>query len=130
MGASSSVIREGTTINNKFLETNGKIYKQLKCGCIYCSEYEKLQPYNIELALPCYYCNESLRGTSDEKFDIENVKKMFILLKTLNMEDLLTEKMGWFTQDEAIDYANKKRISVIELISSPYILKKYGFEIN
>jgi hypothetical protein len=130
MGASSSVIREGITINNKILDVNGKIYKQLKCGCIYCSEYKNLKPYNIELALPCYYCNENLRGTGDEKFNIENVKKMLELLLTSNMENLLTEKNGWLTQDEAINYANTKRISVLELISSPYILKKHGFKIN
>ena len=130
MGASSSVIYEGVTINGHYLYVNGKIYKQLKCGCIYCSEYENLKPFNIELALPCYYCNESLRGYGDEKFDVENVKNLFNILKTNEMEDLLTEKMGWFSEEEAIKYANSKRISVIELIASPYILKKHGIKIN
>jgi hypothetical protein len=130
MGASSSVICEGTTINGQYLYVNGKIYKQLKCGCIYCSEYENLRPFNIELALPCYYCNESLRGYGDEKFDLKNVQNMFNTLKTNDMEDLLTEEMGWFSEEKAIKYANSKRISVIELIGSTYILKKYGIEIN
>ena len=51
-------------------------------------------------------------------------------VKTNEMEDLLTEKMGWFSEEKAIKYANSKRISVIELIASPYILKKHGIEIN
>ena len=129
MGASSSVINQGTTINDKYLDLNGTIYKQLKCGCIYCSHYEHLKPYDIELALPCYTCFEALRGNSDEKFNVESVKNVFNILKTYEMEDLLTEKMGWLTEEEAIQYANKKRISIVELINSSYILNKFGIEI-
>ena len=129
MGASSSVIREGTTINDKYLEFNGTIYKQLRCGCIYCSQYTQLKPYNIELALPCYTCFEGLREKDFEKFNVENVKNMFNILKTYQMEDLLTEKMGWLTEEEAVQYASEKRISIIELINSSYILNKYGIEI-
>ena len=74
MGAASSVIREGITINDKYLDLNGTIYKQLKCGCIYCSHYEYLQPLDIELALPCYDCFEGLREKDYEKFNIKNVQ--------------------------------------------------------
>ena len=129
MGASSSVIREGTNINGKYLDLNGTIYKQLKCGCIYCSHYKHLQPYDIELALPCYTCFEELRGNSDDKFNVESVKNMFKILKTCEMEELLTERKGWLTEEEAIQYANNKRISIIELINSSYILNKFGIEI-
>ena len=129
MGAASSVIREGTTINEKYLDLNGTIYKQLKCGCIYCSHYEHLQPYNIELALPCYDCFEGLREKDYEKFNKTNVQNMFDILKTYEMEDLLTERMGWLTEEEAIQYANTKRISIIELTNSSYILNKFGIEI-
>jgi hypothetical protein len=129
MGASSSVIREGTTINEKKLDLNGTIYKQLKCGCIYCSHYEHLQPYDIELALPCYDCFEGLREKDYEKFNVKNVQNMFDILKTYEMEDLLTERMGWLTEEEAIQYANSKRISVVELTNSSYILNKFGIEI-
>ena len=129
MGAASSVIREGTTINEKYLDLNGTIYKQLKCGCIYCSHYEHLQPYDIELALPCYYCFEGLREKDYEKFNKTNVQNMFDILKTYEMEDLLTERMGWLTEEEAIQYANTKRISIIELTNSSYILNKFGIEI-
>jgi hypothetical protein len=129
MGAASSVIREGTTINEKYLDLNGTIYKQLKCGCIYCSHYEHLQPYDIELALPCYDCFEGLREKDYEKFNKTNVQNMFDILKTYEMEDLLTERMGWLTEEEAIQYANTKRISIIELTNSSYILNKFGIEI-
>jgi hypothetical protein len=129
MGAASSVIREGTTINDKYLDLNGKIYKQLNCGCIYCSHYQHLQPYNIELALPCYDCLEGLREKDYEKFNKTNVQNMFDILKTYEMEDLLTERMGWLTEEEAINYANSKKISVVELVNSSYILNKFGIEI-
>ena len=128
MGAASSVIREGITINDKYLDLNGTIYKQLKCGCIYCSHYEYLQPLDIELALPCYDCFEGLREKDYEKFNIKNVQNMFDILKTYEMEDLLTEKMGWFTEEDAIIYANSKKISVVELVNSSYILNKFGIE--
>ena len=129
MGASSSVIREGITINDKYLDLNGTIYKQLKCGCIYCSHYEYLQPLDIELALPCYDCFEGLREKDYEKFNKTNVQNMFDILKTYEMEDLLTERMGWLTEEEAIQYANSKRISIVELTNSSYILNKFGIEI-
>ena len=129
MGAASSVIREGITINDKYLDLNGTIYKQLKCGCIYCSHYEHLQPYDIELALPCYDCFEGLREKDYEKFNKTNVQNMFDILKTYEMEDLLTERMGWLTEEEAIQYANSKKISVVELTNSSYILNKFGIEI-
>ena len=129
MGAASSVIREGITINDKYLDLNGTIYKQLKCGCIYCSHYEYLQPLDIELALPCYDCFEGLREKDYEKFNKTNVQNMFDILKTYEMEDLLTERMGWLTEEEAIQYANTKRISIIELTNSSYILNKFGVEI-
>ena len=129
MGAASSVIREGTTINEKYLDLNGTIYKQLKCGCIYCSHYEHLQPYDIELALPCYDCFEGLREKDYEKFNKTNVQNMFDILKTYEMEDLLTERMGWLTEEEAINYANSKKISIVELTNSSYILNKYDVEI-
>ena len=129
MGASSTVIREGTTINEKYLDLNGTIYKQLKCGCIYCSHYEHLKPYDIELALPCYTCFEGLREKDYEKFNKLNVQNMFDILKTYEMEDLLTERMGWLTEEEAIQYANSKRISIVELTNSSYILNKFGIEI-
>ena len=129
MGAASSVIREGTTINEKYLDLNGTIYKQLKCCCIYCSHYEYLQPLDIELALPCYDCFEGLREKDYEKFNIKNVQNMFDILKTYEMEDLLTERMGWLTEEEAIIYANSKKISIVELVNSSYILNKYGVEI-
>ena len=54
---------------------------------------------------------------------------MFDILKTYEMEDLLTESMGWLTEEEAIQYANSKKISIIELTNSSYILKKFGIEI-
>jgi hypothetical protein len=131
MGASTSVIHEGTNINGKYLSVTGTIYKQLKCGCIYCSHYEHLKPYDIELALPCYTCLESLRGKNEEKFNIESVKNIFEIIKTYEMKDLLTERMGWVTQNEAIvEYAVKKNISTIELINSSYILNKYGIKIQ
>ena len=129
MGAASSVIREGITINDKYLDLNGTIYKQLKCGCIYCSHYEYLQPLDIELALPCYDCFEGLREKDYEKFNKTNVQNMFDILKTYEMEDLLTERMGWLTEEEAIIYANSKKISIVELVNSSYILNKYGVEI-
>jgi hypothetical protein len=129
MGSSSSVIHEGTTINEKYLDLNGTIYKQLKCGCIYCSHYDHLQPYDIELALPCYDCFEGLREKDYEKFNKTNVQNMFDILKTYEMEDLLTERMGWLTEEEAIIYANSKRISIVELTNSSYILNKFGIEI-
>ena len=129
MGSASSVIREGISINDKYLDLNGKIYKQLKCGCIYCSNYEHLQPLDIELALPCYDCFEGLREKDYEKFNIKNVQNMFDILKTYEMEDLLTERMGWLTEEEAIIYANSKKISIVELVNSFYILNKYGVEI-
>ena len=54
---------------------------------------------------------------------------MFDILKTYEMEDLLTERMGWLTEEEAIIYANSKKISIVELTNSSYILNKYGVEI-
>ena len=129
MGSSSSVINEVIIINGKNLNLNGTIYKQIKCGCIYCSHYEHMQPFDIELALPCYDCLESLREKNKVKFDVENVQKMFDVLKIYEMEDLLTERMGWLTEEEAIQYANSKKISIVELVNSSYILNKYGVEI-
>lgn len=129
MGSSSSVINEVIIINGKNLNLNGTIYKQIKCGCIYCSHYEHMQPFDIELALPCYDCLESLREKNKVKFDVENVQKMFDVLKIYEMEDLLTERMGWLTEEEAIVGAKQKRISIIEFINSSYILQKYNVKI-
>jgi hypothetical protein len=126
MGASSSV--GVVQINDKKLPFNGSLYKHIKCGCVFCAIYEELRPYKLELALPCYNCLQDLRHKTKYSFDIDYVRLLYSEIKELDIESLINCKNEWMTEYEAIQYAKENRISIIELINSSYILKKFEIE--
>jgi hypothetical protein len=126
MGASSSLISQTVEINGKNVSIDGTLYKRLDCGCIFCAKYEKLQPYELELALPCYNCLQDLRCKQKNSFNINEVKKLYSDIKELEIDFLIGPKNGWLIESDAIEYAKENRISIIELVNSNYILKKYG----
>jgi len=129
MGSSSSVILETVEINGKIISLDGTLYKRFKCGCIFCAKYEKLKPYELELALPCYNCLEDLRFKKNNSFDIDSVKELYLEIKELEIDTLIGPKIGWIIESDAIEYATKNRISTIELVNSNYILKKFGVQL-
>ena len=127
MGASSSV--GVVQINGKKLPLNGSLYKRIECGCVFCAIYEELKPYKLELALPCYNCLQDLRHKTKYSFDIDYVRVLSSDVKELDIESLINCKNEWMTEYGAIQYAEKNKISVIELVNSSYILKKFGIDI-
>ena len=118
MGASSSIIYEKNINmkNGKFLELNGTIYKQTKCGCIYESDYKNFKPYNIKLRLPCFSCFQSQNQNNEDM-----ITNMLNILTTNDIKDLLSENFGWLTQEDAIQYAKINGINIIEIINSKNI---------
>lgn len=101
MGASSSIY-------------NNKIYKPLKCGCIY--SYKD----DIELPYCCYECLETIRSKKPNKI-LEYLSNEVL---ENNLNDLLILH-GWKNTEESILYAKENNILLDEFIKNNDILKMF-----
>lgn len=95
-----------------------KIYKPVKCGCIY-SFSKSLQ--KLELPFCCYECLEIIKERDYNK--IHNI----LLLETSNL-DKLSEK-GWKNIHDAIIYANNNNILLEEFLENSDILNLYNYNL-
>uniref|UniRef100_A0A6C0ET25 Uncharacterized protein n=1 Tax=viral metagenome TaxID=1070528 RepID=A0A6C0ET25_9ZZZZ len=135
-------IKDTVTINGVILPVNGTLYKirteseydsdydskdssgfRCKCTCVFCSRYENLIPYEIELALPCFKCIEKLKNKT---YNTKYAEGLYRDIRELGIDVLIGTKMGWMTESDGIAYAKSKNISLIEFKNSFNILKKYG----
>ena len=106
MGTGSSVL-----LGNE----NGRIYKCLDCGCICSLTYENYRVKDIELLAPCYYCLENLKKKKYNSNKISNYIKNFIDNEIFYLVDS-NNNDRWLLENEAIEYARKRKIPYEELV--------------
>ena len=143
MGSGVSVIQEESVfINGIYVPINGTLYKvstqddtnpdydsedssgfKSNCTCVFCSRYENLVPYEIELALPCFKCMEKIKNKTYNKKYAQGLYKE---IRDIDISLLIGPKLGWLTEEDGINYAKTKNFNITEFKNSFNILKNNG----
>ena len=105
-----------------------KVYKFMKCGCIYCYDFSNNNPESIQLLGHCFNCLKDLKRN---RFDISIVNELATELSRYSeMGDLLYHRQtGWMNQSSAIEEAVKRDMRGIdEFLHNKNILETYNIK--
>ena len=107
MGATGSI--------SEIIPENGKIYKKIKCGCIFNVKYiNHCVNDDVNLCLPCYHCIEDIKKFS---YDHCQIRRLLEQIKNFSIEKLIGDH-DWLTELQAEDYAKINKINFYELANN------------